>query len=158
VQGLTVAMVGDVLHSRVARSNIYAHQKLGNKVILVGPPTLVPDTLRAFPVEIEHDFDRVLPRVDVLIMLRIQQERMKSQLFPSVREYHRLFGLDAHRMARLRKDVLVLHPGPMNRDVEITTEAADSERAGITLQVAHGVFARMAVLLLTLGDGGDARH
>lgn len=137
---LHVVIVGDILHSRVARSNIYAHRTLGNKVTLVGPPTLAGQT---------YDLDRVLPEADVVMMLRVQFERMKEPFFPSVREYHRLFGLDADRMKRLKKGAIVLHPGPMNRDLEITTAAADSPQSKILDQVANGVYTRMAVLLRT---------
>ena len=149
--GLTVAMVGDVLHSRVARSNLLAHRLFGNRVILVGPPTLLPDELKAPNVEIRYDLDSVLPDADVVITLRIQHERMQEQFFPSVREYARLFGLDARRQQLLRKGALVMHPGPMNRDIEITGAVADSSQAAITRQVAHGVHVRQAVLALSLG-------
>lgn len=159
IEQLTIAMVGDVLHSRVARSNIYAHQKLGNRILLVGPPTLVPDSLRgSYPVEIHHDLDRVLPEADVVVMLRIQQERMKEQFFPSLREYHHFFALDERRTKLLKKSALIMHPGPMNRDVEITGHAADSEQAAITQQVAAGVYTRMAVLNLVLAERGKSRH
>lgn len=138
LDNLHVVIVGDILHSRVARSNLYAHRTLGNEVTLVGPPTLAGQT---------YDLDRVLPVADVVMMLRVQFERMKEQFFPSLREYHSLFGLDAARMRRLKKGAIVLHPGPMNRDVEITAAAADSPASKILDQVANGVYVRMAVLL-----------
>jgi aspartate carbamoyltransferase catalytic subunit len=149
--GLTVAVVGDIAHSRVARSNVHCLTKLGAKVILVGPPTLLPGSFRELGCEITSDLDAVLPRVDVINMLRVQFERLTSQAFPSVREYAVLFGLTRARLAKARKDVLVMHPGPMNRGIEIDSAVADGPNSAILEQVAHGLAVRMAVLFLVTG-------
>lgn len=148
VEGLKVAIVGDIAHSRVARSNILGLRKLGAEVLVVGPPTLVPATIEAMGCEISHDLDAVLGEVDVINMLRVQFERFGSQLFPSVREYSRLYGLNADRLARCRKDVLVMHPGPINRGIELTSEVADGPNSCILQQVTNGLATRMAVLYL----------
>ncbi|MFW6133258.1 MAG: aspartate carbamoyltransferase catalytic subunit [Planctomycetota bacterium] len=148
VEGLKVAVVGDIAHSRVARSNILALRKLGAEVVAVGPPTLVPSAIRAMGCEISHDLDAVLAEVDVINMLRIQFERFGSQLFPSVREYSRLYGVNADRLARCRDDVLVMHPGPINRGVELTSDVADGPNSCILQQVTNGLAVRMAVLYL----------
>jgi aspartate carbamoyltransferase catalytic subunit len=145
VHGLKVALVGDIAHSRVARSNLWALRKLGNDVTLVGPPTLVPRDLDA---AITHDFDRALREHDVVMMLRLQLERMQSGLFPSAAEYVRFFGLTRERLGLLRKGAIIMHPGPMNRGLEISAEAADHEQSVVLHQVANGVLVRMAVLLL----------
>ena len=151
--GLTVAIVGDIAHSRVARSNVHGLLKLGAKVVLVGPPTLVPASFADLGCEISHSIDDVLPRVDVVNMLRIQFERLTSQAFPSIREYTAQFGLTAPRLARAKDDVLVLHPGPMNRGVEIDSAVADGPNAAILEQVANGLSVRMAALFLVSGAG-----
>ena len=148
LSGLRVAIVGDIAHSRVARSNIIGLRKLGAEVVVVGPPTLVPAAIAAMGCEISHSLDDVLAEVDVINMLRIQFERFGSGLFPSVREYSRLYGLNTERMARCRKDVLIMHPGPMNRGVEITSEVADGPNNCILQQVTNGLATRMAVLYL----------
>ena len=148
VAGLKVAIVGDIAHSRVARSNIIGLRKLGAEVVVVGPPTLVPAAIAAMGCEISHSLDDVLGEVDVINMLRIQFERFGSGLFPSVREYSRLYGLDAERLNRCRKDVLIMHPGPINRGLEITSEVADGPNSCILQQVANGLAVRMAVLYL----------
>jgi aspartate carbamoyltransferase catalytic subunit len=148
VAGLTVALVGDIANSRVARSNIWGLTKLGAKVILVGPSTLVPTAFRDLGCEISHSLDEVLPRVDVVNMLRVQFERLSSHVFPSVREYSRLFGLTAQRVARCRPDVTVMHPGPINRGLELSGEVADGPRSAILRQVSNGLAVRMAVLYL----------
>jgi aspartate carbamoyltransferase catalytic subunit len=148
LDGLRVAIVGDVLHSRVARSNVLLLATLGAKVTLVGPPTLIP----LWPgADVSYDLDSVLPDVDVVMMLRVQTERMQDSYFPSAREYSRRYGLDASRMRRLPGHAIVMHPGPMNRGMEIAPEVADSTRSTIVEQVANGVSARMAVLYLLLG-------
>ncbi|MEV6633484.1 aspartate carbamoyltransferase catalytic subunit [Actinoplanes sp. NPDC051470] len=148
IEGLRVAIVGDVLHSRVARSNVLLLTTLGAKVTLVGPPTLIP----LWPgADVSYDLDSVLPDVDVVMMLRVQTERMQDSYFPSAREYSRRYGLDAPRMRRLPEHAIVMHPGPMNRGMEIAPEVADSTRSTIVEQVANGVSARMAVLYLLLG-------
>ena len=146
--GLHVLIVGDIAHSRVARSNIHCLTKLGAKVTVCGPATLCPGSFRQFGVEVTHDLDSVIGGVDVINMLRIQFERMKSAAFPSIREYNQLFGLTPQRLARARPNVLVMHPGPMNRGVEIDSAIADGEQSGILQQVTNGLAVRMAVLYL----------
>jgi aspartate carbamoyltransferase catalytic subunit len=148
--GVTVAIVGDVLHSRVARSNVLLLTKLGAKVILVAPPTLLPVGVESWPVEIVYGIDEVLGKVDVIMMLRIQRERMSELFFPSEREYSRQFGLDSDRL-RLIPQTLIMHPGPMNRGLEISAQSADSVNSVIVEQVTNGVHIRMAVLYLLLG-------
>jgi aspartate carbamoyltransferase catalytic subunit len=149
--GLKVAIVGDVLHSRVARSNVLLLHTLGAHVTLVAPPTLLPVGVGAWPATASYDLDAVLPDCDVVMMLRVQRERMGDSYFPSAREYARRYGLDAARMRRLPEHAIVMHPGPMNRGMEITPEVADSPRSTIVEQVANGVSVRMAVLYLLLG-------
>jgi aspartate carbamoyltransferase catalytic subunit len=151
LEGLHVAIVGDVLHSRVARSNMLLLHTLGAKVTLIAPPTLLPVGVSAWPAETSYHLDAVLPDVDVVMMLRVQRERMDQAYFPSAREYSRRYGLDAARMRRLPEHAIVMHPGPMNRGMEITPEVADSARSTIVEQVANGVSVRMAVLYLLLG-------
>ncbi|MFF5078792.1 aspartate carbamoyltransferase catalytic subunit [Actinoplanes sp. NPDC000266] len=154
LDGLKVAIVGDVLHSRVARSNLLLLTTLGASVTLVGPPTLIPlDVAAALSpsAKVSYDLDSVLPEMDVVMMLRVQTERMQDSYFPSAREYSRRYGLDLARMRKLPEHAIVMHPGPMNRGMEITPEVADSSRSTIVEQVANGVSARMAVLYLLLG-------
>lgn len=146
VAGLTVGLVGDIAHSRVARSNIHALTTLGAKVIVCGPTTLVPAEVARFGVEIADKLDDVIPRCDVLNLLRVQFERQRSGLFPSIREYRLLFGVDAERMKRAKPGVLLLAPGPINRGVEITPEVADGPHSAILDQVTNGLAVRMAVL------------
>ncbi|RJL31360.1 aspartate carbamoyltransferase catalytic subunit [Bailinhaonella thermotolerans] len=154
--GRRVAIVGDVLHSRVARSNVLLLHTLGAQVTLVAPPTLLPVAVDAWPCEVSYDLDAVLPKSDVVMMLRVQQERMNAAFFPSAREYSRRYGLDRDRMARIHDDAIVMHPGPMNRGMEIAAEVADSARSTIVEQVANGVTVRMAVLYLLLGGSEPA--
>jgi aspartate carbamoyltransferase catalytic subunit len=151
LDGLQVAIVGDVLHSRVARSNVLLLSTLGAEVTLVAPPTLLPVGMTSWPCSVSYDLDAVLPKSDVVMMLRVQSERMHGGFFPTTREYSRRYGLDARRMASLPDDAIVMHPGPMNRGVEIAAEVADSVRSTIVEQVANGVSVRMAVLYLLLG-------
>ena len=151
LDGIRVTIVGDVLHSRVARSNVLLLSTLGAEVTLAAPPTLVPLAVENWPCAVSYDLDRELPKSDVVMMLRVQQERMNAAYFPSVREYSRRYGLDAARMARLPDHAIVMHPGPMNRGVEIAADVADSVRSTIVEQVANGVTTRMAVLYLLLG-------
>jgi aspartate carbamoyltransferase catalytic subunit len=154
LDGLSVAIVGDVLHSRVARSNVILLSTLGAKVSLIGPPTLLPvgiEDALAPGTEVRYDLDEVLPRVDVVMMLRVQRERMEDAYFPSAREYTRRYGLDGARLRALPEHAIVMHPGPMNRGMEISPEVADSPRSTIVEQVANGVSVRMAVLYLLLG-------
>jgi len=148
VAGLKVAIVGDIAHSRVARSNILGLKKLGAEVVVVGPPTLVPSAVTAMGCTISHSLDDVLGEVDVINMLRIQMERFGGSLFPSLREYSRLYGLNSQRLKRCRKDVLVMHPGPINRGVELTSDVADGPNSCILQQVTNGLAIRMAVLYL----------
>jgi len=156
LDGLAVTIVGDVLHSRVARSNVLLLSTLGADVTLVAPPTLLPYGVGVWPCATGYDLDAVLPKSDVVMMLRVQQERMTAAYFPSVREYSRRYGLDARRMAMLPEHALVMHPGPMNRGVEIAADVADSGRSTIVEQVTNGVTVRMAVLYLLLG-GAEAQ-
>ncbi|HZL71885.1 MAG TPA: aspartate carbamoyltransferase catalytic subunit [Planctomycetota bacterium] len=146
--GLRVALVGDILHSRVARSNLWAHRLLGNDVTVVGPATLIPRGIEEMGATVTHDLDSVLGTHDVIMMLRLQLERQQAGLFPSTAEYARLFGLTRERMSKLRKGAIVMHPGPMIRGWEISSEAADGPASVIQDQVANGVFVRMAVLML----------
>jgi aspartate carbamoyltransferase catalytic subunit len=149
LEGVHVAIVGDISHSRVARSNIWALQKLGARVTVVGPPTLAPAAFTQLGVNVCHDLDEVLPELDVINMLRIQRERGGGGLnFPSVEEYSRLFGMNSRRLERCKPDVVVMHPGPLNRGVEITPDVADGKNSVILHQVASGLAVRMAVLFL----------
>jgi len=157
LEGLRVAIVGDVLHSRVARSNVRLLHTLGADVTLVAPPTLLPVAVAGWPCETGYDLDAALPKADVVMMLRVQQERMNAAYFPTVREYSRRYGLDSRRMAMLPEHAIVMHPGPMNRGVEIAADVADSVRSTIVEQVTNGVSVRMAVLYLLLG-GSEAQR
>ena|SRR5689334_9181567 len=148
VEGLKVAIVGDIANSRVARSNLWGLTKLGAQVILVGPPTLVPRAFEQLGARVVHDFDSVVGEVDVVNMLRVQFERIKSSQFPTVREFTRLFGLTWDRFQRAKKDVFVMHPGPMNRGIGIQSDIADGPQSGILTQVTNGLAVRMAVLFL----------
>lgn len=155
--GLSVAIVGDILHSRVARSNVHLLTTLGARVTLVAPPTLIPVGVESWPCAVSYELDPVLDSVDAIMMLRVQSERMQAAYFPSALEYSRLYGLDAARLSRLPEHAIVLHPGPMNRGMEISADVADSSRAVMVEQVTNGVNVRMAVLYLLLaGDGKDA--
>ncbi len=151
ISGLKVAIVGDIAHSRVARSNIWGLKKLGADVVLCAPATLLPREIEKFPVEINYNFDEVLKEVDVVYLLRIQKEREKRSLFPSLREYAHLFGLNKHRLKYLKKDCLIMHPGPVNRGVELDPEVADGPYSVILEQVTNGLAVRMAVLYLLSG-------
>ncbi|CAA9342746.1 MAG: Aspartate carbamoyltransferase [uncultured Nocardioidaceae bacterium] len=151
LDGRRVAIVGDVLHSRVARSNALLLRTLGAEVTLVGPPTLLPVGIDGWDVETSYDLDAVLPKADVVMVLRVQRERMAGGYFPTVREYSRRYGLDSRRMALLQDHTIVMHPGPMVRGMEITADVADSRRSVIVEQVTNGVAVRMAVLYLLLG-------
>ena len=155
VDGKRIAIVGDIKHSRVARSDVWAFTALGAEVTLVAPPTLLPPSVEGWPVKVSHDLDAVLPTVDVVYLLRMQRERMTEALLPSLREYTATFGLTPRRVELLRDDALVMHPGPMNRGVEIAAEVADLPRSVILDQVRNGVAVRMAVLYLLLGAGTD---
>ena len=156
LDGRRVAIVGDVLHSRVARSNALLLRTLGAEVTLVAPPTLLPVGVEGWPVETSYDLDAVLPKSDVVMMLRVQRERMHGGFFPTAREYSRRYGLDGRRMAQLQEHTIVMHPGPMVRGMEITADVADSARSVIVEQVTNGVAVRMAVLYLLLGGSEPA--
>jgi aspartate carbamoyltransferase catalytic subunit len=151
LEDLRVTIVGDVIHSRVARSNVLLLATLGAQVTVVAPPTLLPVGVETWPVEVSYDLDAVLPKSDVVMMLRVQRERMGAAYFPSTREYSRRYGLDRDRVRLLKDDAIVMHPGPMNRGVEIAAEVADSPRSTIVDQVTNGVSVRMAILYLMLG-------
>lgn len=148
VEGLKVAIVGDIAHSRVARSDLEGLVKLGADVTFVGPPTLVPRAFEALGARVTHDFDAILPEMDVINMLRIQSERIGGNVFPSLREYVRLFGMNRERLARCRPDVLIMHPGPVNRGIELAADVADGPNSSILRQVTNGLAVRMAVLFL----------
>jgi aspartate carbamoyltransferase catalytic subunit len=148
--GKRVTIVGDVLHSRVARSNVLLLRTLGAEVTLVAPPTLLPQRVDTWPCATSYDLDASLPDADAVMMLRVQRERMNAAYFPSAREYSRRYGLDARRLRLLKDDAIVMHPGPMNRGLEISADAADCERSTIVEQVGNGVSVRMAVLYLLL--------
>ena len=152
LDGARVVIVGDVLHSRVARSDAHVFACLGAKVTLVAPPTLLPPSLAGWPVDVSHDLDDVLGDADVVVMLRIQHERRTEALFPGRREYVARYGLTVARASRLRSDALVMHPGPMNRGIEIAGDVADGAQSVILDQVANGLFVRMAVLAELLGE------
>jgi aspartate carbamoyltransferase catalytic subunit len=149
--GVTVGLVGDIAHSRTARSNLWGLVKLGAKVILCGPPTLVSERWRELGVEVSHDLDAIVPRCDVLNLLRIQFERQNTRPFPSVREYAHLYAMTGERLKRAKKDLLILAPGPINRGVEVTADVADCPQSLILDQVTNGLAVRMGVLWLTCG-------
>jgi len=155
IEGLRVAIVGDVLHSRVARSLSFGLVKMGAEVTLVGPPPLIPPEAPAWGVAVSADLDAVLPKLDVCYLLRIQRERQRQQLFPSLREYARLFGLTRERVGMLPEGSLIMHPGPMNRGVEIDSDVADLPQAVMEEQVTNGIAIRMALLYLLLGGAGE---
>jgi aspartate carbamoyltransferase catalytic subunit len=154
IAGLTVALVGDIAHSRTARSNIWGLKKLGAHVIVCGPSTLVSKRWEELGVEVAHDLDQILPRCDVLNLLRIQFERQSTRPFPSVREYALLYAMNRERLSRAKDDILILAPGPINRGVEITPDVADGPHSAILEQVTNGLAVRMAVLWLILGGAG----
>jgi aspartate carbamoyltransferase catalytic subunit len=155
LEGLQVAIVGDVLHSRVARSLSFGLVKMGADVTLIGPPTLIPLDAPAWGVHVDYDIDAVLPKLDVCYVLRVQKERQRLEYFPSVREYARLFGVTSARAAALPPSALIMHPGPMNRGVEIDSDVADLPESVIEEQVTNGIAIRMALLYLLLGGAGE---
>jgi len=156
LDGRRVTIVGDVLHSRVARSNVLLLHTLGAEVTLVAPPTLLPVGVESWPCAMSYDLDGELAKSDVVMMLRVQRERMGAAFFPTAREYSRRYGLDGRRMATLQDHTIVMHPGPMVRGMEITADVADSDRSVIVEQVTNGVAVRMAVLYLLLGGSEPA--
>jgi aspartate carbamoyltransferase catalytic subunit len=151
LEGLRVAIVGDVMHSRVARSLSFGLTKMGAEVTLVGPPTLIPPNAQAWGVQVSYDIAGVLPKLDVCYVLRVQKERQRLEYFPSVREYSRLFGLTRERVRMLPEGALIMHPGPMNRGVEIDSDVADLPQSVIEEQVTNGIAVRMSLLYLLLG-------
>ena len=153
LSGLKVAIIGDVLHSRVARSNIWGLAKMGAEVVACGPSTLIPPFVTEIGCTVTNNVDEAVRGADVVYVLRVQKERQEGNLFPGVREYHKLFGIDARRLALARPDALLMHPGPMNRGVEITSEVADGAQSVILEQVTGGVAIRMALFYLLLGGG-----
>ncbi len=153
IKDLHVAIVGDIAHSRVARSNILAFTKMGAKVTLVAPPTLLPVNIEVFGVDVSYNLDEVIKEVDIVYCLRLQLERQTENLFPSLREHTTLFGLNMARITRARENTLIMHPGPMNRGIEITSEVADLPQSVMTDQVTNGVAVRMAILYLLIGGG-----
>jgi len=155
LDGRRITIVGDIRHSRVARSNVLGFATMGATVTLVAPPSLLPPSLEGWPVEVEHDLDAVLESTDICYLLRMQLERQKQAVVPSLREFHHEYGLTVARANRLPTDSLIMHPGPMNRGVEISGEVADRPQSVVTEQVANGVSVRMAVLFLLLGSGLD---
>ena len=157
LKGLHVAIVGDILHSRVARSNVLLLSKLGAAVTVVAPPTLLPVGIESWAVKVSYDFDDVIAQADAIMMLRVQSDRMQELYFPNAREYSRYFGLNSDRVKRMKKDSIIMHPGPMNRGLEITADVADSARSVIVEQVSNGVSVRMAILYTLLtGEGIEA--
>ncbi len=155
LEGLKVAIVGDIWHSRVARSNAWGMTTMGMDVVLCGPPTFLPQHTESLPVRVTDDMDTAVEGVDVIMMLRVQFERQGTGLFPSIREYRQRYGLDKERLSRLPKEVIVMHPGPINRGIELASNVADCEQSVILDQVTNGVAVRMAVLYL-LGGGESA--
>jgi len=156
LSGLTIGIVGDILHSRVARSNVLLLRKLGASVILIAPPTLIPVGAESWGATISYSFDDVIENLDVVMTLRIQHERMSNFFFPSLQEYSRGYGLDDSRLSRMKESAVIMHPGPMNRGVEISSSAADSNQSLVLRQVTNGVFVRMAVLYHLLGGPQSA--
>jgi len=156
LSGLTIGIVGDILHSRVARSNVLLLRKLGASVILIAPPTLIPVGAESWGATISYSFDDVIEKLDVVMTLRIQHERMSNFFFPSLQEYSRGYGLDDSRLSRMKASAVIMHPGPMNRGVEISSSAADSNQSLVLRQVTNGVFVRMAVLYHLLGGPQSA--
>ncbi|MBN2366409.1 MAG: aspartate carbamoyltransferase catalytic subunit [Calditrichaeota bacterium] len=155
LEGKTVGLVGDISHSRVALSNIYGLRKMGARIILCGPSTLIPREIEKLGVEIYFNIDEIIPQVDVLNILRLQLERQREALFPSLREYHNYFGITRERLENASKPILIMHPGPMNRGIEISSDVADSEHSVILEQVTNGVAVRMAVLYLVAGGRSE---
>jgi aspartate carbamoyltransferase catalytic subunit len=154
--GLRVGIVGDILHSRVARSDVAALTKMGSQVTLVGPPTLIPPAIEGWGAEVSYDLEGVLPKLDVVYLLRVQKERQNEQLVPSLREYATFWGLDRRRVDLMKPEAIIMHPGPMNRGVEIAADVADLERSIIIDQVTNGVAVRMSLLYLMLGAADRA--
>lgn len=156
IKGLKIGILGDILHSRVAHSDIYGFSKLGAKIFLIGPPALVPEEYKKMGIEISYNLKEVLGSLDVINVLRIQKERFDEQFFPSLVEYNELFGLDKEKLKIAKKDLIIMHPGPMNRGIEISSEVADGPNSVINEQVTNGIAVRMAILYLL--SGGKIRE
>jgi len=155
IRGLKVVIVGDILHSRVARSNVWGFMKLGAEVRLVGPPTMIPKDIERVDVKVYYNLEEAIKDADVVMMLRIQKERQESGLFPSLREYSRFYGLTRERLKLAKEDVILMHPGPINRGVELSSEVADDVHSVILEQVTNGISVRMAMLYLVASGGGN---
>ncbi len=155
IEGLKVGIVGDIAHSRVARSNIWGLKKMGAEVYLIGPPTLIPKDVETIGVRVYYRLEKIVDKLDVVNILRIQRERQNDQLLPSLEEYNNIFGVSSGRLKRARKDIVIMHPGPMNRGIEVSSKVADSKRAIINEQVKNGVAIRMAVLYLLAGGKNE---
>ncbi|RMF55706.1 MAG: aspartate carbamoyltransferase catalytic subunit [Calditrichaeota bacterium] len=155
LDNLTIAMVGDISHSRVALSNIYGLKTMGARVLVCGPSTLIPREIERLGVEVYHNIDDIIPQVDVMNILRLQLERQRKGLFPSLREYHNYFGITRERLEKATRPILIMHPGPMNRGLEISSNVADSEHSVILEQVTNGIAVRMAVLYLLAGGPSE---
>lgn len=153
IKGLKIAIVGDICHSRVARSNIQAFQKMGADVILIGPPTLIPLEIERLGVSVYYNLDEVINNIDVIYLLRIQAERIEDNRFPSIREYISRFGINKEKLNKTKDNMIIMHPGPMNRGIEITSDVADLPLSLVTDQVANGIAVRMAVIFQMLGGG-----
>ncbi len=153
IKGLKIAIVGDICHSRVARSNIQAFQKMGADVILIGPPTLIPLEIERLGVSVYYNLDEVINNIDVIYLLRIQAERIEDNRFPSIREYISRFGINKEKLNKTKDNMIIMHPGPMNRGIEITSDVADLPQSLVTDQVANGIAVRMAVIFQMLGGG-----
>ncbi len=156
IRKLKIAIIGDILHSRVARSNIFLHRKMKNEIVLIGPPSLVPEEFKALGVTVCHDIRAGVKDADAVMMLRVQEERGARNYFPSIREYRRLFAINREIFSLAKKKAILLHPGPINRDVEIDTSMADAEESVILEQVNNGIAVRMAVLYLLKGERDEA--
>ncbi|MDM8538442.1 aspartate carbamoyltransferase catalytic subunit [Desulfobacterales bacterium HSG17] len=153
IEGLRLAIIGDIAHSRVARSNITGFKKMGAEVIVAGPPTMIPQGIESLGVEVTHNIDNAIDGADVIMMLRIQKERQKNYLLSTEREYARVYGLNKKRLKNAKKDVLIMHPGPINRGIEMSSDVADGPHSVILDQVKNGVAVRMALLYLVVGGG-----
>ncbi len=156
LKGLRVILIGDILHSRVARSNIWGLTKMGAKVTVVGPATLIPSKIEKMGVDVSYHLEEVISKADVIYTLRIQKERQKQHLFPSLREYTELYGINTARLKMMKKNVIIMHPGPMNRGIEISSDVADGPHSVITEQITNGIAIRMAILYLL--SGGETRE
>ena len=152
INGIKITIVGDILHSRVARSDIWGFTKLGAKVIVCGPPPLIPSGIEKTGVEVTYNMEEAIERSDIIYLLRLQKERQKENFLPSLKEYSLIYGVNEDRIKKINKNIFIMHPGPLNRGVEIKSETADRENSLILHQVTNGIAVRMAVLYLTIGS------